>query len=298
MEYSFVFVVQEGPLEVKSMLLAASLKQQLRCSHELVAAIPVPQERWGLPAASTLAFLRSLGVRLEPITNGFHSHYPIGNKISCLGVRTGAQVRIFLDSDMLLSEAFSGLGAPGAGGLAAPFGAVPADMDTFGASEALWALIYGGQGLLPPVERLRATVSGQTMFPYFNAGFIAVDSRIDFATPWLRICREIEADPRITNKWPWLDQIALPVAVKFLGIDYVALDERYNYPAHLKPVGAGAVPCFVHYHHQKVLQRSPRLRSLVLDLVTEYPQLKDAMRVSRKWRPLAWPVGWQFFLDV
>ena len=294
MEYSFVFVCQQGPLEVKSMLLAASLKRQLRCDHEFVAAIPVPQERWGRPAADTLAFLESLGTRLVPITNGFDD-YPIGNKVSCLGVATDADVRIFVDSDILALQPFSGLFVPGAREMQAPFGAVPADMDTFGASDAIWALIYGGQNLAPPSERMRATVSGQTMLPYFNAGFIAVHSRVDFAATWLRICREIDADSRVINKLPWLDQIALPVAVKYLGIDYVALDERYNYPAHLRPVGPDPLPYFVHYHRQKTLLASPMLRSLVLELAAEHPQLKDAMRADPKWRRVLRPTVVEIF---
>jgi hypothetical protein len=289
MRYSFVFVCQQGSLEIKSMLLAASLKRQLRCDHELVAAIPVPQERWGRPAASTLAFLKRLGARLMPITNGIDTDYPIGNKVSCLGIETEADVRIFLDSDILSLQPFSGLGVPDAGEMAAPFGAVPADMDQFGASDAIWALIYGSQNLTLPAERMRATVSGQMMLPYFNAGFIAVDSRVDFAATWLRICREIDADPRIVNKRPWLDQIALPVAVKYLKIDYVTLDERYNYPAHLKPVGPDPLPCFVHYHNQKLLFTSPMLRNLALELAAEHPQLKESIAADPKWRRLTHP---------
>jgi hypothetical protein len=286
MEYSFVFVVQAGSLEIKSMLLAASLQRQLRCSHELIAAIPQPRERWGQPAATTLTFLRRLGVRLEPISNGFTSDYPIGNKISCLGVTTDAQIRIFLDSDMLALQPFTGLCETGAWGTDMLFGAVPADTDTFGANDAIWALIYGGQNLSLPRRRMRATVSGQRMLPYFNAGFIAVDRRVDFAATWLRVCREIEADQRISNKWPWLDQIGLPVAVRYLGMDYVALDERYNYPAHLKGCGGDVYPYFVHYHHQKVLARSPGLREFVSELAREFPEVRDIIGANRKW----WPV--------
>lgn len=302
MEYSFVFVVQEGALELKAMLLAASLKQQLRCNHELVAAIPHPRERWGWPAESTLEFLEYLGVRLEPIRNGFASDYPIGNKVSCLGVRTSADMRIFLDSDMLALRPFTGLFATGAWRTETQFGAVPAEMDTFGATEALWRFIYGKQSLLLPRERLRATISGQSMLPYFNAGFIAVDSRVDFAPTWLEICREIESESRIVNKWPWLDQIALPVAVKALDMSYVALDARYNYPAHLRAVDGHAQPYFVHYHNQKVLAASPLLLDFVTELAEEFPQLQEAMWVNRKWRRLNRPrtvlegVACRFFL--
>ena len=47
--YCFVFVCQQGDLELKARLLAASLRHFLRCDFELVAALPTPDA--GCPSA-------------------------------------------------------------------------------------------------------------------------------------------------------------------------------------------------------------------------------------------------------
>lgn len=268
------------------MLLAASLRRHLRCEHELVAAIPVPEHRWGRPSTRTLGFMKSIGVRVVAITNGFDTEYPIGNKISCLGIPTDADVRVFLDSDIVCLQSFSGFAPADCGEMEPRFRVVPADTDTSAPSEASWAHIYAMQNLAPPAERMCAAVSGAPMLPYFNAGFIAVDSRIDFAATWLRICREIDADERVVNKRPWLDQIALPVAARSLGIGYTLLDKRFNYPAHLAPVGSDPLPYFVHYHNQKVLFANAMLREFARELAAEHPELDESIAADRKWRRL------------
>src|SRR6266498_3081084 len=94
--YCFVFVCQEGELTIQSLLLAASLKQFLRCDHELVAAVPGPVDRWGTPPVAALAMLRELGVRMVSITNPLDDDYPIGNKLACLDVETQADKVVFL----------------------------------------------------------------------------------------------------------------------------------------------------------------------------------------------------------
>lgn len=90
MKYCFVFFCQQGGLELKAMLLAASLKRYLRCDYECVAAIPQRATQWGTVSSDTLAFMQDLGVRTVPITNPINEYYPIGNKVACLGMDTSA----------------------------------------------------------------------------------------------------------------------------------------------------------------------------------------------------------------
>src|SRR4051794_34390253 len=96
--YAFVFVCQAGPLENKALLLAASLKRHLRVEHELIAAVPQPAERWGTLSEDTTELLRSLGVRVEPISNEIDPDYPIGNKVSCMRLAVRTDRLVFLDS--------------------------------------------------------------------------------------------------------------------------------------------------------------------------------------------------------
>ena len=106
-KYGFVFICQQGELEIKSMLLATSLKRYLRCEYELVAAIPEPATRWGSISKNTLDLIQTLGVRTAPVINRINENYPIGNKVACLGIETQAEKIVFLDSDILCLREFA-----------------------------------------------------------------------------------------------------------------------------------------------------------------------------------------------
>ena len=285
MKYCFVFVCQHGELEVKATLLAASLKRHLRCDHELVAAIPGPEYVWGSPSRVTQDALRSLGVRTVCIENPIGPDYPIGNKIACLSVETDSEKVVFLDSDMLCLREFSG---------DARFekwkaSAKPADLATFGAEPARWQRVYTTCGLPPPKETVLSTVSGVSMPPYFNAGFVAIDREVPLGAEWAGCAGRIDADPTVPDKRPWLDQIALPVALARLGIVPDCVDERYNYPAHLKPVPMRHLPYFMHYHTPEVIRAEPLANALVAELAAEHEQLRGILEASPAWRVLLHP---------
>jgi hypothetical protein len=285
MSYCFVFICQQGELEVKSLLLAASLRRHLRCDHELVAAIPHPESTWGAPAPDTLALLQRLGVRTVPIENPIDPGYPIGNKLACLGVETTADKMVFLDSDMLCLRDFAG----GSRFERSPVNVKPADLATFGADLQRWQSAYAAHGLTVPDSRVLSTVSGETMPPYFNAGFIAAHRDSGLAAEWIAAARAIEADPAVPDKRPWLDQVALPVAMAKRGLVPDCLDERFNFPAHLKPLDAAALPWFCHYHSPDVLRREPVANAQVDELAEEHPELRHALESRPEWKVLLAP---------
>ncbi len=280
MDHSFRFVCQAGPLEPKAALLAASLRRYMGTECECLAAIPAGAP----PSAATLALLRSLGVRTRTIVNPLAADYPIGHKIACLDLPTRARKRVFLDTDMLCLRAFSPqprFQRPG-------FHAKPADLLTYGADPEHWRRVYGLFGLPPPPPACLTSVSQQATPPYFNAGFIAVDARAPLAAEWTAVCRRLDADPAIPNKRPWLDQIGLPVAVRRLGLAIDYLDERYNFPAHLKPLPAD-LPWCCHYHAPEVLLREPVLHEAVCDLLAAWPSLRAILDRHEAWRPFLSP---------
>jgi predicted ATPase len=130
------------------------------------------------------------------------------------------------------------------------------------------------------------------MLPYFNSGVIAVQKGLGFADVWAECCRTIDAETSITNKRPWLDQIALPIAVAKLNLAYECLDERFNYPAHLKPLPKSpdsSKPFLCHYHSPSVLRREPQLNQLVMELVETYPILKTRLLDLPEWVQLLKP---------
>lgn len=284
MKYCFVFVCQHGQLEIKSSLLAVSLKRNLKCDFELVAAIPGPEETWGSSGPETMDLFQEIGVRTVGIENLVDSDYPIGNKVSCLGVETDADKIIFLDSDILCCSEFSGHER-----FSVPFNAKPVDVNTFTYDVGVWDYIYQKFGLPIQSQRVITTVSYELVPPYFNAGMIAVDNDPAFMDLWVDVCRQIDADPAIQNKRPWLDQVALPIAVALSGKEYDCLDERFNYPAHVKPISPGSTPYFCHYHVPQVIRREPLLNNLCEALLDEYPGIRKQLSGFENWSLLARP---------
>jgi len=281
MKYCFIFVCQQGELEIKSMLLAASLKRYLRCEYKLVAAIPQPVSRWGTISDDTQALMQTLRIRSVPITNNIDENYPIGNKVACLGIETSADKIVFLDSDILCLREFSPQ-------FEAPFNAKPTDLATF----TDWQPVYDLFQLPLPDWRMISTTSGDLMLPYFNAGVIAIQNGLGFGQLWEDCCRKIDAAASITNKRPWLDQIALPITVSLLNLKHNCLDERFNYPAHLKPLPQ-SLPFLAHYHWASVIRREPRLNQLVVELVKDYPVLQKFLLNMPEWAQLLKPYNLQ-----
>ncbi len=284
MSYAFHFICQHGELEIKSALLAASLKYFLQGQYQLIAALPTPATRWNTPSQQTLEFLQQLGVQCVEIQNYIADDYPIGNKVSALAIPANSENSIFLDSDLLLLQAWN----PAQHFNNAPFCAKPADLATFGQDLETWQAVYQLFNLPFPHQRVVSTVSRQMMLPYFNAGFIAIQNGLKFAETWLDSCQQIEAATHINNKRPWLDQIALPITAARLNLPFHCLDERYNYPAHLKPL-AKTLPYFVHYHYPHCLRREPRLNALILELCRHFPALKTLLSQSPDWAKLLQP---------
>jgi len=278
--YAFVFVCQAGELEIKALLLAASLKRFLRCDYELIAALPTPASTWGDLASETRELLQQLGVRIEPIVNPIDPDYKIGNKLACFDVPTRADRIVFLDSDILCLR---DLGAPDC--LDVPFAAKPADLRTFAAGAETWEPLYAAAGVDLPRLRLPTTVSGEFGLAYFNSGVIFADADRELGKAWIECARTLLQEPSMREQRHWLDQVSLAVAVHKLGLAYSGLDERFNFPAHLKPV-PDELPFFCHYHWPRIVAREPLLRDLVRDLAREHPAIAGRMAGNAEWNGL------------
>lgn len=280
-----VFVCQAGALEVPAVLLAASLRRALGAAPELVAAIPAPDEVWGAPSAATLDLLRALDVRCVPVANALGRDFPFLNKLACFEIPSAARKRLFLDSDMLCLHGPLAEHIPG---FDAPFAAKPADIQTFAPANAEpWRLAYEAVGVPPAELELPATVSRQYGLPYFNSGVIAVDTAVPLAEAWRACCQRIRERGTVPNSQWWLDQIGLAVAVRQLDLPFACLDERYNYPAHLKPLDPGAPLLLCHYHTPEVVAQEPELRALVVALCRDLPSLAALLAAHEAWAPLA-----------
>ncbi|MEM6426927.1 MAG: hypothetical protein AAF728_17490, partial [Cyanobacteria bacterium P01_D01_bin.128] len=203
--YAFTFICQQGVLEGLSLLLAASLKRFLRCPYELIAAIPLPESQWGTPHPTTLRTLQKMGVRIEYFENLIplsRKGNPLTNKIFCFQLPTQMEKTIFLDSDLLCLQPFS----PGDRFLK-PFSAAP----TFLATGRNWDNIYSAVGAKVPEERIPTLFSDDLQPPYFNSGFIAVDTALaaELASTWWECFNQIDQSGAMADNLYFREQVSL-----------------------------------------------------------------------------------------
>lgn len=276
---NIVFVCQRGELEIKAVLLAWSLRRFLGQDVNLIAACPQFLD-WGDLSGNTKAMLNALGVQLASFIPAFGERYPIGNKISALALLPEGQSGCFIDSDILCLSPWS---------LTDDLEehttlAKPADMGTWG-SDSAWQALYSACEITLPERRVRLTVTGQLSSPYFNAGFVASSQPQRLAANWLMLAQQFDQQsPPLENKYPWLDQIALPLAMIKTG-SWGVLDERFNFPAHLRLLADSDI-ALCHYHSPQVILREPRLCHLFNCARQELQCLDSLLATHPAWRSL------------
>ncbi len=276
---NIVFVCQKGELELKALLLAWSLRKTHGASINLIAACPEYKD-WSDLSALTLSALKELSVDIKKFTPTFGSDYPIGNKISALGLLPKNAIGCFLDSDMLSLSHWNVDDILKNSESAAK----PADLGTWGNQES-WQRVYAAVDMVLPVRRVRLTVSHQLSLPYFNAGFIATKVPQELSLEWNKSALLLnDAEFNLENKYPWLDQISLPIALQKAG-SWAPLSEFFNYPAHIRALGEQQVGV-CHYHTPGVILREPRLRMLFQLALIECPYLSQLVQQFNNWKVL------------
>lgn len=277
---TMVFVVHAGELEIKSAVLAASLRKRFGFSMDIIAACPSGKADWGVPSDASRRLYERLGIPLLPMDSPFGPEYPIGNKFSALALGPAVGHTLFLDSDMICVDAFEA-------DMLCRFDAAlkPADMALVAKQNDYWQRIYAHAGSALPGDRVVTTCSGEAMPAYYNAGFILVRDARRFAEVWYRLAERVHTDPLITNKMPWLDQLTLPVALHALNYKTRALSERFNYPLHIKPLSAASLPpFFCHYHSLDTLVRERSLWAELDELGKRFPELREVLALDANWK--------------
>lgn len=276
---NIVFVCQKGELELKSLLLAWSLRKTHGMNVHLIAACPDYSD-WGHISTITQQALKNLSVDIQTFIPAFGAQYAIGNKISALGLLPANELGCFLDSDMLSLSAWSVVGELEHSDAAAK----PADLGTWGDKES-WQKVYALTETELPERRVRLTVSNTLSFPYFNAGFIATKNAHSLFLAWHKCALQLDSPSiNLDNKYPWLDQISLPLAMQKTG-SWAALTEYYNYPAHLRCLGNKAIG-MCHYHSPNIILREPRLRLLFEKALEECEGLLPLVQQFDHWKTL------------
>ena len=128
--------------------------------------------------------------------------YRIENKINALSV-CGIKRAILVDSDILfirpLPESFL-------------IRESPAAVPEHGKHEFPWDRLYPLVGLKrPEIEILLG--SGEICDPWFNAGFVACPDAEQLGHVWRMMADFVFRCPWVPERWPYLDQISLPLAM-------------------------------------------------------------------------------------
>ncbi len=274
--YAFIFVCQQGPIEIQVLLLAASLKDNLRCEYELIAAVPTPCEICGKPKNATLDALRELGVRIEYIRNSKKPESPgdaFMNKFFCFKIQTSMEKLIFMDSDMLCLREFLGESLPDVDFCAGPAYRIPKRViKTY---EVLCGLKGNKQDIVKNIF-------------YFQSSFMVIKTCYakEFSNIWQKLFSQITNTKSLSHILYLREQILSGVAVKKLGISHALVDESYNYPISRKAINYSKLPFFCHYHKPKYFLLEPGLLEKINITFNTYPVLSELAHNDLEWRVL------------
>ncbi|WP_147391952.1 glycosyltransferase family protein [Paracoccus onubensis] len=220
-----MMIAPSHELEWQALLLGATIRNYVKGEYNLYFCIEDTQ----LPqlAQSTRNFIRQLGGTIRTISNRgvFNPEYKIGNKVIASTLEYPEDRIVFLDSDTIFVRSVD-ISELCRGEIAVQEVFFPLWTRNVG-QNGVWDQLYGRYSIdQDRLKRLRDR-SGHT-FPYFNAGLVSFDKKTGFAQEWLRISREIDADSTITQKRPWLDQIALSLAAMRVSDDTALVKNTIN----------------------------------------------------------------------
>lgn len=138
-----------------------------------------------------------------------------------------------------------------------------------------WEMIYNMFDLPLPTERVLTTLTRELSFPYYNAGFIYSATPNTFGTKWLEFTSKIVATPNIPRKYPFSDQIALPVAAAAIGETIHRLDDCFNH-AVVKPFQKYA---YMVHHHDLYDQLISNHRKSLNNIIEQFPRFDRVLEV-------------------
>jgi hypothetical protein len=234
---AFVICSERGPLACKSLLLCESIREFGGAYSKAPIYSFAPRADHYLTPA-TIELFDMLGVVHSnmPLNTGF-VNYPFANKIlSALHVEqeTDADWIVFLDSDKIMlsepEEMFSN---------EHDFAARPVDKKNIGIVDfddtegAYWRGMYDLLRVTRVDDRVTTTRDGETIFPYYNGGMIAVRREAGFFARFLKNFEMMWDNGLVPKAGPnFIEQSTLATTAIAMGLRRRVLSPSYNYPIH------------------------------------------------------------------
>jgi hypothetical protein len=164
---------------------------------------------------------------------------------------------------------------------------VPRAVPEHGLHKFPWDRLFGDIGLsCPTIQVLMA--GGEVGSPWLNAGFIACPNAAAFGSVWRMMCEYVLRCEWVPERYPYLDQIALPLAFgqlspgRTVGFDNI-LSERFNQNLfYWAGDQSYSVNGFVAHHHHRVSLIERYFERLLSWTSGEYPEVDAVLAEYRQ----------------
>lgn len=222
-------------------------------------------------------YLEHLGVQLVPFTfrpllvDG--NDYRILNKVRSLSA-FGTRPVLMCDSDLFFLRSI-------------PLEylisrTVPAATPEHGRHVFPWESLYSHYNLIMPSFQVLCG-SGESSPPWFNAGLVFAPNATALGGEWERICLTVNQMDWVPERWPYLDQIALPLAIGSLSpasrlTETAVLDGRLNQNLfHWMDDQSYSAHGFGVHHHGRVSLIKKYFPRILMWLREDYPLLDELL---------------------
>lgn len=269
-----VLMVADGERLSLGCIVAAIIARKSFPEARFHFAVPadVPFDL-GLPAG----YLESLGVELIPFTprplQVEGKNYRILNKVRALAA-FGSRPVLLSDSDVFFLRSIPADYLIGR--------TVPAATPEHGRHDFPWERLYSQFNLATPGFQVLCG-GGEASPPWFNAGMVYAPNAATLGAEWERICLAINDWDWVPERWPYLDQIALPLAMASLSpasrlTEAVVLDGRLNQNLfHWMDDQSYTAHGFAVHHHGRVSLIKKYFPRILMWLRDDYPLLDQLL---------------------
>lgn len=229
---TFFFIVEPPKYQLMACFLAASIRENFGDTVRMVGYCPKAREAELSDEVLVVLDRLRCDMRFFETEGRFDPPYPHGNKMLATLERRDTEYSCFLDSDILFlrPNTIDNLICPGHVSLTPA-----ASMGWSG--QDIWPKLYDICGMELPEDRIRLMNQrgGKDRMPYFSSGLYVFPEQYrtadgkSFAEVWMDVASQLDANPEVPAKRPYLDQMSLPMAIRKAGLNWNILPREQHY---------------------------------------------------------------------